>query len=453
MNRNTEYESLLRELESTPAALDGCVERAQARLRARRRRLRILGIPAGTLAACFAGFVLLVNLFPTFAYACGGVPVLRELAKAVAWSPSLSAAVENAYVQPIEQSKTVNGITATVHYVIVDQKQVNLFFTLEGEGYESLSAEMPEFSPHQACSILGADFRQSPGTMLRFALDYGDEDVPETFSMTFSVTGERADREEAQAPAAISSLEEDLLTPPDHAPDTVLATFTFDLRFDPADTAPGRHVAVNETFTLDGQTLTVTDVEIYPTHVRVNVEGDGDNTAWLKGLDFYLENEDGQRFGSISSGVIASGDTDTPAMVSYRLESPYFARCDSLTLHITGARWLEKAHERVHIDLAAGSAEWMPEGVTLQRVQKEAKGWVITCLVDDGFLSTPFAMTFYDREGNACEMRQMGMSTHLEGGKSELMMPLPDYTDDEVWLEAQYSHTSQEPVPVVIPIV
>lgn len=239
MNRNTEYESLLRELESTPAALDGCVERAQARLRARRRRRRILGIPAGTLAACFAGFVLLVNLFPTFAYACGGVPVLRELAKAVAWSPSLSAAVENAYVQPIEQSKTVNGITATVHYVIVDQKQVNLFFTLEGEGYESLSAEMPEFSPHQACSILGADFRQSPGTMLRFALDYGDEDVPETFSMTFSVTGERADREEAQAPAAISSLEEDLLTPPDHAPDAVLATFTFDLRFDPADTAPG----------------------------------------------------------------------------------------------------------------------------------------------------------------------------------------------------------------------
>lgn len=107
----------------------------------------------------------------------------------------------------------------------------------------------------------------------------------------------------------------------------------------------------------------------------------------------------------------------------------------------------------MHIDLAAGSAEWMPEGVTLQRVQKEAKGWVITCLVDDGFLSTPFAMTFYDREGNVYEMRQMGMSTHLEGGKSELMMPLPDYTDDEVWLEAQYSHTSQEPVPVVIPIV
>ena len=42
------------------------------------------------------------------------VTVLRELAQAVAWSPSLSAAVENDYVQPIGQSQTVNGVTATV---------------------------------------------------------------------------------------------------------------------------------------------------------------------------------------------------------------------------------------------------------------------------------------------------------------------------------------------------
>ena len=131
MNRNAEYEALLAELAATPPELDTTVDRALERRRAeRRKRRRLFGIPAGSLAACFAAFVLLVNLFPTFAYACGGVPVLRELAKAVAWSPSLSAAVENQYVQPIEQSQTVNGITATIQYVIVDQKQVNIFFTL-----------------------------------------------------------------------------------------------------------------------------------------------------------------------------------------------------------------------------------------------------------------------------------------------------------------------------------
>ena len=113
MTRNEEYQALLQELETTPAALDGAVERALRR-RKRDRRLRLFGVPAGSLAACFAAFVLLVNLFPPFARACGSVPVLRELAQAVAWSPSLSAAVENDYVQPIGQSQTVNGVTATV---------------------------------------------------------------------------------------------------------------------------------------------------------------------------------------------------------------------------------------------------------------------------------------------------------------------------------------------------
>ena len=80
MTRNEEYQALLQELETTPAALDGAVERALRR-RKRDRRLRLFGVPAGSLAACFAAFVLLVNLFPPFARACGSVPVLRELAR------------------------------------------------------------------------------------------------------------------------------------------------------------------------------------------------------------------------------------------------------------------------------------------------------------------------------------------------------------------------------------
>ena len=118
MNRNAELQALLLELEQTPEILDTSVDRAIWRSHAVKRRRKILGIPAGTLAACFLTFVLLVNLVPTFAYACGGVPLLRELAKAVALSPSLSAAVENEYVQPIGLSQTKNGITAAVQALL-----------------------------------------------------------------------------------------------------------------------------------------------------------------------------------------------------------------------------------------------------------------------------------------------------------------------------------------------
>ena len=448
MTRNEEYQALLQELEATPPALDGTAERALRRRR-RDRRLRLFGVPAGSLAACFIAFVLLVNLFPPFARACGSVPVLRELAQAVAWSPSLSAAVDNEFVQPMGLSQTENGITATIQYLIVDQKQVNLFFTLEGEGYESLSAEMPEFTPRQHCAVLGADFRQEPGTLLHFTLDYQDNDVPEGFTMTFDVTGEREAEEEPTA-APDRAYEEELLAPGPEAEPEILASFTFDLRFDPDFTAAGEVIPVHETFLLDGQTLTVTEAELYPTHLRLNVTGDPANTAWLKDLDFYLENEDGERFGAVSGGITASGDPDSPAMASFRLESPYFSHSDHLTLFITGAQWLDKGRERVWVDLEHGTAPWLPEGVTLTSARRRADGWLLTFRLERGF-SSPFSMTFHDAEGNDWEMGRMGMTVTDDDG-TELTLPLPGYTAGEVWLEAQDSRTTTAAEPVTIPI-
>lgn len=451
MNRNEEYAALLRELDTTPPALDTTVDRAMERRRAARKR-RLWGIPVGSLAACFLLFVGLVNVFPTFAAACEDVPVLGALAEAVRFSPSLSAAVEHDYVQPVDQSQTKNGITATVESIIVDQKQLNIFFTLEGEGYKTLSAEMPRFSPAQQCSILGSDFQQKPGTLLNFTLDYVDQDVPDGFTMTFSVTGQRAGEQQETPAAPDRAIEDEMLAPPTEPEAEILAEFTFDLTFDPQFTAQGEVLEVNETFTLDGQTFTLTEAEVYPTHLRINVEGAEDNTAWLKGLEFYLENEDGERFDAVSGGVTASGDTDSPAMVSYRLESPWFSGSDHLTVHITGAKWLAKEHQRVYVDLEQGTAPWLPDGVSLTSAQRREDGWVLTFRLDGALKGSPFSMTFYDAEGNPWDARQMGMTFSDDEQAGSVMLPLPDYQAGEVWLTANYSHESTLPQPVDIPL-
>ena len=129
MNRNEEYQTLLLELEAVPDGLRDTEQRALTRGIALQKRRRLVLTPILGAAACFTAFVLLVNLSIPFASACGRVPWLRELAKAVAFSPSLSAAVENEYVQPIGETKTEGGITVTVEYVIVDRKQLNIFYT------------------------------------------------------------------------------------------------------------------------------------------------------------------------------------------------------------------------------------------------------------------------------------------------------------------------------------
>ena len=455
MNRNEEYKALLSELEQVPERLDTTVKRAVKRKNASQRKRRAWGISCGSFAACFAAFVLLVNLSVPFARACGTIPVLRELAKAVAWSPSLSAAVENEYVQPIGQSQTVNGVTATIEYVIVDQKQLNIFFTLDSDDYDNLNAGMPRYEPEQVCSTIGSSWNQPSGTLLNYTLDYGDHNVPDSFTMTFGVTTYvEPDRSEGPAEAPVKSYADEMLEPVEEEEPDDLAEFTFTLAFDPQFTAKGETVPVDRTVTLDGQSLTVTEVEVYPTHVRVNVADDPSNTAWLKSLAFYLENEDGEQFRPISNGVSATGDEDSPAYVSFRLESPYFADSEHLTLHITGAEWLDKDMERVRVDLVNRTAERLPEGVAFQSAEKRDGGWVLTFRVqqrEENHSHQVWYTTFYDEAGNQYEANRRGTTTDGSGYFEE-MLPLPGYQEDVVWLQPTYSRTTTEITPIAIPI-
>lgn len=271
--------------------------------------------------------------------------------------------------------------------------------------------------------------------------------------MTLGVTGETAGEAESQPPAASSvwdALEKDT-APPDNS---ILATFTFDLKFDPTYTASGEIIPVNSAFQLDGQTLTVTEAEVYPTHVRVNVEGAAANTAWLKSLDFYLENEDGERFEPISNGVTASGDPDTPAMNSFRLESPYFADSAHLTLHITGATWLDKDMERIRVDLKSGTADQMPEGVELYSAERSGDGWRIEFRArnrEENHFHQLFYSTYYAPDGTEYDQQATSV-TAPEDGYFYRQMVLRDYPWDEVWLCPAYSRTTTAETPVIIPI-
>ena len=130
MNRNDEFRDYLDSFGDTPPELEYTLTRARARLKARRRRA--IFAPLGTLCAFALCFVGLVNMSESFASACYDIPVLRELAAAVDFSPSLSRAVENDYVQELGLEQTVNGIDCRIEYVIVDGAQLNVFFTLSG---------------------------------------------------------------------------------------------------------------------------------------------------------------------------------------------------------------------------------------------------------------------------------------------------------------------------------
>lgn len=452
MNRNEEFRELIAQTAEPAADFGGAYRRAK-----RKNTARKVTKCGGWMAGFFACFVMLVNFCSPVAYACSQVPGLRELAEAVTFSRSLTDAVANEYVQPIELEQENNGITARVEYLIVDQKQVNVFFTLEGAGYDRFAADA-EFALEDdgrigACTYGTNEYSKTAGELRSASLECIDGDIPDKLLMklrVYKTTGDVVEAVEAAPDKETGSGAEAELTP--------IAQFEFLLEFDPQFTQTGEIVEIGKSFVIDGQTLTVERVEIYPTHMRLELDDVPENTAWLKGLDFYILTDDGNVFESGSNGLVATGKQGSPMMASWRADSTYFYDAEHLKLVITGAEWLDKDMEWVCLDLADGTADRMPEGTKLYSAERTATGWHIsiwaerreqnhTYQVFGGVYRSPLSSEDYCESWSIIEWRDDGSAGENSFIES---FTINDYEWDEIWLKPVYSRTWKAETPIEI---
>lgn len=458
MNRKNEFDAMIEELNRCTTGLETTLDRAYKRKR--KKTTQMIVRPLAGLAACFAVFVLLVNFCVPVAYACSLVPGLRELAAAVTFSRSLTDAVENEYVQPMDLSQIDNDITAYVDYLIVDQKQVNVFYRLNSDKYESLEI-YPEVLNTDgvrpaSCSYSNTGFGADNGELRCLSIDFVDGNVPASLRVKLNVYTNSIRYENVAPEQAVDDIYSDN---PYEEPD-YLAHFDFLLEFDPKFTATGKVFPVNQTVILEGQAITITDIEVYPTHLRVDIAESADNTAWLKDLDFYIETDWGMKFDPVSSGITATGSTDSPSMVSYRADSTYFYEAHHLKLVITGAQWLRKDMETTYLNLVTGEHGELPEGAAFDSAMKQGSGWVVkfrAAWEEDEPLYQLFGHLFYDADGNEYEIHHwssMYGDLDEEGNITFFYdeFPLLHYTEDEVWLCPEFSHNWVAENPIVITV-
>lgn len=454
MNRMEEYQAMLAELERPADGLDTTLERAYQRRR--KKIIKMVARPVAGLAACFAAFVLLVNYCAPVSYACAKIPILRELAEAVTFSRSLSDAVENEYVQVMGLTQTENDITAEVAYLIVDQKQVNVFFRLSSDRYTQLSADPRVFREDSGpgFAVLNNSFHVKNDELRSITVDFVDGNVPDKMRLRLQVYSNDIDYSAAPE-NYVGEDRENLSEPREY-----LAEFEFLLEFDPKFTATGKIFPVNQTIVMDGQEITITDISVYPSHMRINLAEDEGNTAWLKDIDFYVETDWGMKFDPVSTGISATGSEHSPSMLSYRADSTYFYKAKHLKLFITGARWLDKDMDRTYVNLRTGETGRLPEGASLESAERQGDGWLLTFRADlreDETMYQLFGQTFYDADGNEYEINQWSSINGLEDENGNYtyffdQFPLRDYPYDEVWLSPMYSHewTAEDIVVVIV---
>lgn len=441
MDRMKEFEALNRELEQTPSPLEFTVTRAKARAK-NKKRLRRAGIPVGVLAGTFAAFVLMINALPTFALACSNVPFLADLAAAVDWSGSLKAAVENQYVQPVGQSQTRNGITLTIGYLIVDQKQLNLFLTTENEDERLAMTELDwdVLSVTEGCSILDYGEHEN-GQLRRITFDFGKGTMPSELELKFAArpfTSYDADAE--------VTFEEARAEDP-------AAEFIFTIQFDPTFTSSGETILIGQWVELDGQRIYVEQLEVYPSHARLKLSDHEENTLRLVDFEFYLEDGNGVRY-EAEGGISGLSDPDTGFAFDRRVGSPWFSRSKELMLHITGVSWLDEDSRTVTVDLDSQTAEGLPEGVVFEGVSEYEDRRMLNFrlpYLPGGAAFNLFGQEYTDPEGGVHEVNSWGSSTD-ESDTFQNHYYLIDYPYDTVTLTLERTawHTFEEPVAIQI---
>lgn len=421
MDRKQEYDALMQELRHTPPALEWTMDRALARRQARRRRLR----PLRSLAAAAAVFVLLVNVSTPFAQACAHIPVLGWLAQAVCFSHSLSSAVEHDWVQKVDQTQRDSGYTLTLENLIVDQKQVHLFYTLVWEDpaceYAMVYVDSERLSPRP--SVL-SDSVNGPQDAGHIVLDYREEQVPDRLDLNLTVHPNG-----------------------DGSP---AARFRFQVTLDPSLTAVGQILPVEQWVELDGQQICVDRLEIYPTHARLMLRDCPDNTARLVSLLCHLEDETGRQY-EREGGLSGFSDPDTGFLTELRLASPYFQQPERLTLRITGAAWQDPEEAEVTVDLAAGTAAGLPEEVRLTGVDQEPDRTVLYFQypVPPALLPQRFSWTCRSPEGE-WQVTEGGSGTDTDTGLKTEDLHLIGYPWDQVTLTLNWTRFT--PLDVSLPL-
>lgn len=341
-------ETILQALAQTrPALLDEARE-----TRKKRSAASYCLRPLAGLAAAFALFVLLINLSPSVAKACEGVPFLASLTRSLRISDSLVEAVENDYYQRVDQQQTIDGVTVTVDYMIMDEKSLTVFYR----------DDQPEGSNLLVCPC--------QDDQLAGAAYYDDIQDPNYQGHVFSMIYYGSVPENVQMQFALL----------DSEGEETGKVFTFQLEPDPRFMAETRHIDSDQVLELDGQRVRITGVDIYPSMMSFTMEAGAEATAIPSLDDYYVLTDDGTRYEKLLcfDGTMTF-DHDNPERFWIYTESPYFQNPSSITLCVGedtywSYKWQEKGATSIHFHPSDGTATGLPPDIEIVDYSRQENG-------------------------------------------------------------------------------
>jgi len=480
MNRNDEFTELMKELDEGVPEIGESIKKGSRR----KARKQFLYQPLMGLAAVFMLFVLSVNLCTPVAMAFSKVPVLKDLTKAVAISRSVKEAIENNYIQEMELTQTKDGVTVEIVSAVVDQGKLSVFYRFESETYKDLTANCTVYDESGKNELGITDYEMTdwntPNEEIRCVntehLTFNVtekivlESMPEKVQFHMVVWDREAYGKDYTAKVAAGGAQ--VYDQSEGAEKYCIAEFDFLLDLTLENMPEAVTYEVNQELEIEGSKYTVTNVQVYPTYMRIGVKVDPENTLLLENIVFYVETEDGEHYYSEMCPIMQERiDEDTPYIYYFDAESPYFSEAESLKLVVTGVVWSDPEKDRAWINLVTGETSNLPENVSLKQIYEQDGTTYIRfeqqCEYrrimqnEEGVPETivlslnPFLRTYYDGDGNEHKLKVYGFAekdadvempgelVYDENGAPTNIMKreirLNNYSYDEIYLTNGYT--------------
>ena len=349
-------------------------------------------------------------------------------------NPSWESAMQNEYYHEINFTEKKEGINFTLHGVMMDEKNIVSFITIETENKVDYA------------SIGKIQLFDQQGKELIFNGSYGPIDDDD---------GTKKKRFRHTVDAQISSedtlknglrIEMDVHVQEEGVDENV-ETFSVPIEVEQIKLAKKQQYEVNETIEIDGQKITIEKIVMYPTRAEVHIVLDSTNTKDI--LDYtnlQLEDGKGKIWGKVSNGVVNMMDEKEPHKDILYLESSYFEVPEQLFMTLSKVQAVNKNEREIIYSMDEGKIIQAPDnGKLIESVFVEDKSLVfaINTPSEEDF---PFGMFSHVLDEQGKELELYSSFNSIRNGKGYYGVELKDFDTlkGNIYIPVQYYPTFLE---------
>ncbi len=303
--------------------------------------------PLASVASIFIAVILFLNTSIVFASSISEVPIVGDFAKILIMNPAIKYALDEGYVQKINQVEEKDGVKVTLTRIIGDNRKLIFGLTIDG-----IKEEENQYYFSRKIEILDVNGKPVEGYTMNWGRgDYSEEGLkPLKGEKYFEVNLVGIDKLPAKFIIKFTDInnmdksEEDI---------KVKGEFNFNIELNEKILSAEPEVyTINQTVNFNEGKLLIKEMRIYPMVTDLIISTDISEEykfSWLK--DSYLINTKGEKFALNSGGGCIENGKEVKGEYRLSFNGGVFKNHDFLTLNSQGMYYQAKESKALRVDL------------------------------------------------------------------------------------------------------